>query len=691
MTRQAPHPPTQTAATCICVWSANFRARHAAAPYLYCMISKRQKRWLLIGIPAVLILLIAAFWVPRMLVAHYLDKAQDRLQHGYGLRLRVDAYEVLGFNGLSIRGLSIQPESGTDSTRVRIDSLQVRFGWWSILTGSPRVRKLDLYHSDIYLAGLPRRRRGSERKPAGRGFSQRVYPAIRLLFDQLPDEIDIRDFRLRYRSKQEAFTLYIPSLVQQDSLAGQLHIDQVAYRLSGRLDAGEQALQLQILAPDTRVRSLPLLSQKAGLKLGYQSLRVELAAEELEQDEITLNGKIEGTQIGLYQRRLNRDTSRVARGSLQFACHITPTQWELDSSSTLRLNDIRLKPYLRYEKKDSLRTYELACRLAPMRAQALVDALPVGAFGQLEGMQAKGKIGLDLHFLYTTARPDTVVFDLNLHKEGFRVTRFGRAQLGMLNAPFTYQPYGSTRRMTVGPENPNFMVLGDISRYLINAVHYSEDGQLFYGNGLNLEAFRQSIIKNIKTRGFSRGGSTISMQLIKNVFLSREKTVARKLEEIILTWLLVENHLVKPERLMEVYLNIIEWGPGVYGAQEAASYYFEGDATFLTLEEGVFLAMIVPSPRSFYYFINDSTYAPDKRHQPYFDMMGRILHSREIISEAEAEGIDCERAKLKGAALADYKAWQRRRRKPESDSLRVAEAEEPENILPDEADTDPGR
>jgi membrane peptidoglycan carboxypeptidase len=77
-----------------------------------------------------------------------------------------------------------------------------------------------------------------------------------------------------------------------------------------------------------------------------------------------------------------------------------------------------------------------------------------------------------------------------------------------------------------------------------------------------------------KTKKFSRGASTISMQLIKNVFLTREKTVSRKLEEILLVYILENNRIVK-ERMLEVYFNIIEWGPNVYGIGEASRFYFQ--------------------------------------------------------------------------------------------------------------------
>src|SRR5699024_10541060 len=112
------------------------------------------------------------------------------------------------------------------------------------------------------------------------------------------------------------------------------------------------------------------------------------------------------------------------------------------------------------------------------------------------------------------------------------------------------------------------------------------------------KAIKASIATNFKERAFKRGGSTISMQLVKNVFLKREKTLARKVEEMLIVWLIEHNNIITKERMFEVYLNIIEWGNNVYGIGEAARYYFLKDPAQLNVGESIFLASIVPRPKS---------------------------------------------------------------------------------------------
>ncbi|MFM9029027.1 MAG: biosynthetic peptidoglycan transglycosylase, partial [Bacteroidota bacterium] len=144
-----------------------------------------------------------------------------------------------------------------------------------------------------------------------------------------------------------------------------------------------------------------------------------------------------------------------------------------------------------------------------------------------------------------------------------------------------------------------FTPLSSIAPVFISSVMGSEDSHFFSHEGFNEDAFRKSIIENYKAGRFIRGGSTISMQLVKNVFLTRKKTLARKLEEALIVWMIESERLVTKERMLEVYLNIIELGPGIYGVGEASRYYFDKRPSDLELNESLFLATILPLPRAY--------------------------------------------------------------------------------------------
>ena len=131
-----------------------------------------------------------------------------------------------------------------------------------------------------------------------------------------------------------------------------------------------------------------------------------------------------------------------------------------------------------------------------------------------------------------------------------------------------------------------------------------------------------------------RGASTLSMQLVKNVFLNPDKTIARKLEEILIVWLIENNRLTSKSRMFEVYMNIIEWGPDVYGITEAARFYFAKDPAALTLSECIFLAYIIPYPKYIRNHFNGL-----RLKYPYYEFFGdavRRLAQRNFISAEDA-------------------------------------------------------
>jgi monofunctional biosynthetic peptidoglycan transglycosylase len=134
-----------------------------------------------------------------------------------------------------------------------------------------------------------------------------------------------------------------------------------------------------------------------------------------------------------------------------------------------------------------------------------------------------------------------------------------------------------------------------ISIHLKRALIAAEDAKFLDHDGFDWEAIQKAYEKNLKKGKVVAGGSTISQQLAKNLFLSGRRTPWRKAEEALIT-LMIE-HVMSKRRIFEIYLNIIEWGNGVFGAQAAARYYYGTSAANLGPEQAARLAAIVPKPR----------------------------------------------------------------------------------------------
>lgn len=136
--------------------------------------------------------------------------------------------------------------------------------------------------------------------------------------------------------------------------------------------------------------------------------------------------------------------------------------------------------------------------------------------------------------------------------------------------------------------------LARMSPYLRQAVLIAEDDSFYSHRGVDWNSLKQAVEYNIRRRKLSRGASTITQQVVRNLFLSPRRSAGRKLQE-----LLIARHLdrsLDKDRILEIYLNIVEWGEGIFGAEAASLAYFEKHASELTPEEAVALVAALPSP-----------------------------------------------------------------------------------------------
>jgi monofunctional biosynthetic peptidoglycan transglycosylase len=162
----------------------------------------------------------------------------------------------------------------------------------------------------------------------------------------------------------------------------------------------------------------------------------------------------------------------------------------------------------------------------------------------------------------------------------------------------TYQGPKSPVHVEIKPRPPGYWVrFADISKNVVGAVVVSEDWTFFSHSGYDPDELKASAKEVIAERRFVRGGSTITMQLVKNVFLTHEKSLYRKFKEFILA-IQLDRALTK-NRILEIYFNVVEFGPGIYGIRQASQYYFNKNPWELSPKEGAFIAMLLPSPKKY--------------------------------------------------------------------------------------------
>ncbi len=161
--------------------------------------------------------------------------------------------------------------------------------------------------------------------------------------------------------------------------------------------------------------------------------------------------------------------------------------------------------------------------------------------------------------------------------------------------------------------------LSRISPFLVKAVLIAEDDKFWSHSGFDVDAIQKALEKDLKAKKLKFGGSTISQQLAKNLYLSPSKNPLRKIREAVITWRL-ERELSK-KRILELYLNVAEWGEGVFGVEAASQRYFGKAAAALGAEESARLALVLPNPRRFR--VDSSSRYVEKRTRIIYDIMVR--------------------------------------------------------------------
>lgn len=202
-------------------------------------------------------------------------------------------------------------------------------------------------------------------------------------------------------------------------------------------------------------------------------------------------------------------------------------------------------------------------------------------------------------------------------------------------------------KVTVNYENelPNYewtkkrprewVSLKEISPYVIRAVILSEDGSFYLHHGLDIEQIKTALNDTIMEGRAIRGASTITQQLVKNLYLNRSKSIWRKLKEAILAVQL--ERTVSKRRILEIYLNIIEYGENLYGIGPASHHYFKRPAGHLTAREGAFIAMLLPNPKRY-----SASFRQGKLTSYARSVMKRILQRMVWVSYLSSESAQAE-------------------------------------------------
>jgi hypothetical protein len=623
---------------------------------------KQGRRILLSAVIIFIGFLCCSFIFRGYLLELAFKKAQTHIHDRYKTALTVSSVRFSDLNTIVLKNLTLQPD-GAD-TFLRVSEAEVKVSLANLFRAKIVLDQIRVNGAFFTIYNEDGRNNISFLRSAGHddssvsvskisGYRERASNWEAKLFRVLNTAFEVRDIQIHYQDSTATEFVYVPSFTYDlHTLSGMVINQKIADTISidGVVVKKKEHYQCTVRNLGNDNACLPFLDREHGLQCRFRSVTADIKFDNnSDACKISTDASLENFHINHW--RLAKEDVIFQQARFQGDFIFTDDAIEMDSSSTVTLGNAKCQLFARYDLKPDT-TFSLALHMPELSADSFFQALPAGMFNTLKGISCSGTLAYDLTFAIHTNNPDSLLFYSAMKQKNLHVQHFGADNYTRINSSFTYEAYDKdrfVRRLIIGPENPYFTPLDHMSKYLPQAVLQAEDPGFMQHRGFYLDAFRESIAKNFKERRFARGGSTISMQLVKNVFLSRDKTVSRKAEEALIVFLIENLGLVSKERMLEVYLNVIEWGPNVYGIGEASRFYFNKKPSELTLQESLFLASIIPRPRSFQYQF-------DKEGQlrtsmgDYFKILTTRMVWRGVLEPADTIGL-APKVTLKGSAL----------------------------------------
>lgn len=597
------------------------------------------------------VLLLTAYFVFRnMLLKRAIEKVSAKIERDYQSFFTVEDARFSSLTGVELKTIRLVPPTG--DTLFSVSTITASVSFWNALVGNIQLQNLEVKDGFVQLIKNEQGRnfdvfiRGkrdstlqvTDEKPAVKtNYAKRVYNLISTGLNLVPTRMTLENLSLRTRDLDRKLDLHLQSLTLMDKqLQSTIEVSTNTFNqrwsLQGMADPRGKKADVSFFNLDTGHLRLPYVDERFNLIAGFDSIQLNLRNVEMDGDELNIEGFASIKNFMVNHPKIAKKDVVIENARFDYKWIAGADFIQLDSASKVQFNKVVFTPFVGFKAQEDT-IYELHVTIPSMLAQDFITSLPEGLFSHFKGMETEGSFEYRMDFVYNQNKPQSLVFESTLQKSGLRIVKYGEANLSKLNGDFVYTPIerGRPQRpILVSTANPDYTPLDQISPYLRKCVLTTEDPSFFYHRGFIDEAFRQSIIKNIRTRKFARGASTISMQLVKNVFLTREKTVSRKLEEILLVYILENNRISSKERMLEVYFNIIEWGPNVYGIGEASRFYFRKRPSELELNECLFLATIIPRPKGFMWrFGKDGNLKPFADRQ--FTFLTNLMLRREVL------------------------------------------------------------
>lgn len=577
---------------------------------IFSMIAPNTKRKIfLILLISLFGLTVILFAIRNPILRYVANTKITAIESSTGLSINFNALSFYGVRSVCVTGVRA---SSYDSLSVLdIGSVKIRLSFWDLLRlkVNPKFIEIDTIRIDVS-AYKARNRADStisntvlnKHLLETRQFSR----IIKGFLGVSTAEVRISNLLVVFRNPQYSFELHAPLFVSNKGNFNSIVriVEQgveTSVVLKGKSIKADDFISVSLTGVEKQRVKVPLIEYLFEVKCNFDSLHFSLKGNELAADSLSLSVNSAISVLEIENRHLSDKTVFVDNAKLNIGFGLSDRFITLDSSSLFTLNSFKLPVSLVLSNTKKPRVIAKS-ETGKFPASNLFESLPKGLFNNLQGIKVQGDLSFSLFANVDFASPDSLRFNVDLSPYSFKINAFGEENFYAINDTFTYNAFENgfaIKEIAIDSSNAKFSKLNTISTYLLNAVVTSEDGGFFFHKGFDFDGIRFAMVQNLTNKRFARGGSTITQQIVKNIYLNRSKNIMRKAEEALIVWLIETQRIATKERLLEIYFNIIEWGPNVYGPIEASKFYFDKLPSNLSLNESLFLTSIIPRPKSF--------------------------------------------------------------------------------------------
>ncbi|MCB9233875.1 MAG: transglycosylase domain-containing protein [Bacteroidia bacterium] len=599
----------------------------------------KKKKVLFATLPLLAIILAVPLFRTPML--HWaLAKTEHKLQDRTGIQISFYDPAWKSWNRVGFSRIEMEKPDG--SLLFVAEFPEISLTTSSLLGGDPHLTSLSWEGASLALAiSLDEGDSGSSAIEPMK-ILRKIEPAVTSFSSMIPENLALRRNQVTWPTGNgKAILLAQNVTLDNHQLETELLLDRNGegdslslLKISGEWNGEEGSGRLVMATPNPEGFRLPLLRE--GAEIGLSTGRIDF--EQIPNDNKTrhLSGNLALTDLWVKHPKISPRGWKFPAISADFQARAEAGA--LAVSVTTEVNGLVSTQSL------SLLAEEGEARIdfefPRQDANLYLAALPRGGFYALEGMELEGKWGEK----FTLELNDQGKFALNATQldSALTVKTWGPADPNLLKGNFTHLPWKEDRAVRIAADAPGFTPLNEIPQKFLAALILSEDANYFSHQGFDPQGFALAMQDNLKTGKFSRGASTLPMQLVRNVFLVKDKTLERKLEEIVLTGLIEKSDIPGKKRMLEIYINVIEWGSGVYGIRAASQTYFGKEPRQLNWNEMLFLTGIIPNPQMASSFFEESGELTDFA-DAYFAGMAFQMHQLDLISDSELENMAAPR------------------------------------------------